>query len=150
MREIERKFLVPETPSDLQRYPSYMIAQAYLAKDPAGTQVRLRKINDGCWLTVKQGHGIERQEHNIPLDLAKFEALWKLTEGRRLQKTRYDIGHGALKIELDVYHGVNDGLVVAEVEFRTLEECSQFVPPAWFGKEVSEDPEYENEKLARE
>jgi adenylate cyclase len=46
--------------------------------------------------------------------------LWRLTVGRRLEKTRYRIPLGRLTIELDVFHGKLRGLIVAEVEFASM------------------------------
>lgn len=150
MREIERKFLVADVPSGLEKRKRYEISQAYLAIDPGGTQVRLRKSNDERSLTVKRGSGVEREERNVALPAEEFDSLWELTKGRRLRKTRYDIEHGKLTIELDVFHGTHEGLVFAEVEFPDAEQAAHFQPPTWFGDEVTQDSRYANSSLARE
>ncbi len=80
-----------------------------------------------------------------------FDALWALTEGKRLRKTRYDIPwHGGRTVELDVYAGRLEGLWVAEVEFDDEASARAFEPPEFFGREITGDPAYRNEKLARE
>jgi len=80
---------------------------------------------------------------------AQFEALWPLTEGRRIEKTRYEISAGQrLMIELDVYGGGLEGLVVAEVEFPTRAEAEAFDAPPWFGPDVTDDERYKNQRLA--
>ena len=61
---------------------------------------------------------------------------------------RYKIPEGIWTIELDVYRGCLKGLVVAEVEFETIDESSRFVPPPWFGREVTDDDRYKNATLA--
>jgi adenylate cyclase len=53
-------------------------------------------------------------------------------------------------IELDVYGGDLEGLVVAEVEFASEEDADAFDPPAWLGREVTDDPRYKNQRLARD
>ena len=74
--------------------------------------------------------------------------LWPLTEGRRLHKRRHVIPHGDLQIEVDVYEGDLEGLVVAEIEFASEEEARGFEPPDWIGEEVTGDVRYLNETLA--
>jgi CYTH domain-containing protein len=49
-----------------------------------------------------------------------------------------------------VYSGALTGLMVAEVEFPSEEAARAFVPPAWFGREVTNDSRYKNRRLATE
>ena len=63
-------------------------------------------------------------------------------------KTRHLIEHGRHKIELDVYAGELEGLLVAEVEFPDQASAEQFEPPDWFGDEVTGDRQYLNQTLA--
>ncbi len=141
--EIERKFLV-DTPPELDGIESVEIEQGYLAvaDDEGGAEVRLRRRGAEHVLTVKSGGGMIRAEEEIALDAEPFEALWGLTEGRRVTKTRHLIPHAGLEIELDVYGGPHDGLVVAEVEFRDEETAEAFDPPNWFGEEVTGEHPY--------
>ncbi len=144
--EVERKFLVPEPP-DLDGTESDEIEQGYLAVGADG-EVRLRHRGDDLVLTAKRGSGLAREEAEIELDSANFEQLWPLTEGRRLRKRRHVIPHGDLKIELDVYEELLEGLLVAEVEFPSEDEAGDFQPPDWIGEEVTGDERYLNETLA--
>jgi CYTH domain-containing protein len=147
--EIERKFLVDRLPGDLDRYPSTRLEQGYVAIDPSGVEVRIRRRGGRCTLTVKGGRGLARAEEELELEPSSFERLWPLTEGRRIEKTRYVIPAGEeLTIELDVYHGPLAGLVTAEVEFASAEAAERFTPPEWFGLEVTEADEYKNRRLA--
>jgi CYTH domain-containing protein len=150
--EIERKFLVAEPPSDLSRWPSSAIEQGYLAVGGDGTEVRVRRRDGGAAvLTVKSSGGRRRVEEELDIEPERFERLWPLTEGRRIEKARYEIpadeGH---VIELDVYAGDLEGLVVAEVEFDSDEEAEAYAPPPWFATEVTDDPRYKNQRLALE
>ena len=149
-REIERKFLVKRLPPNLRQYHSRTIEQGYLAAKTDGTQIRLRNSGRHHSLTIKRGRGISRQEIEIDLTRDQFEELWPATAGCRLTKTRYDIPFGRHTIEIDVYRGRNEGLVVAEVEFRDETECKRFQPPDWFAAEVSGKSRYSNVRLARE
>jgi adenylate cyclase len=147
--EIERKFLVPEQPGDLESSRSGHIEQGYLAiGEPA--EVRLRRVGDERTLTVKRGSGAVRDEQEIELPPDQFDRLWPLTEGLRVTKTRHWIPSGERTIELDVYEGPLEGLRTAEVEFPSEPDSESFEPPAWFGDEVTDDDRYKNEALARD
>jgi adenylate cyclase len=149
-REIERKFLLKRLPEELKRSRRYVIAQGYLATEPAGRQVRLRKKGKTASLTFKMGRGAAREEREIKLSPKQFAALWPATAGRRLRKLRYEIPWRNLLIEIDIYRGRHSGLVVAEVEFPNREMCRQFKPPSWFGREVTGEKRYSNVRLANE
>ena len=149
-REIERKFLVKQLPEKLKQRRHYPIAQGYLASEPGGRHVRLRKKGKTTSLTFKVGRGSLREEREIKRSPKQFAALWPATMGRRLRKVRYDIPWRNLLIEIDVYRGKHSGLVVAEVEFPNLATCRQFKPPRWFGREVTGQRRYSNVRLANE
>ncbi len=134
-REIERKFLIKRLPLEMLRSRHFRIAQGYLASETGGRHVRLRK---------------KREEREIRLSPKQFATLWPATAGRRLRKTRYEIPWKNLKIEIDIYHGSNHGLMVAEVEFPSQASCRQFKPPRWFGREITGEKRYSNVRLARE
>jgi CYTH domain-containing protein len=147
--EIERKWLVDSAPTEALAVAAEAIDQGYLVVAEDGGEVRLRRRDKGRFLTVKSGHGLARAEHEIELSEAQFEALWPATEGRRLQKSRRVIPRdGGLAIELDVYAGRHQGLVVAEVEFRDEEAARDFVAPPWFGREVTYEEGFKNRRLA--
>jgi CYTH domain-containing protein len=149
--EIERKFLV-DRPPDLEGVERVEIEQGYLAlaDDRGGAEVRLRRKGEELSLTVKSGAGRTRAEEELSLDRDRFAALWRLTEGRRLKKTRHLVPHGDLVIELDAYAGPLTGLRVAEVEFPDEAAADAFEAPEWFGEEVTGRKSYLNETLATE
>ena len=147
-REIERKFLVRKMPDNLAGYPHAMIDQGYLAIAPEGVQVRLRKAGGKHTLTYKRGRGDAREEREVILTSEQFDVLWPGTEGQRLTKTRYDIPLGARTVEIDVYSGRHEGLVVAEVEFESEQAAREFEPPDWLGDDVTHDPRFSNQLLA--
>ena len=146
--EIERKFLVPEPPDWLARCPSQQIEQGYLAIGE-DEEVRVRRINGEALLTVKRGRGESRLEVEVELREEQCDELWPLTEGRRIEKRRYTV-EGDAAVEVDVYAGAVEGLVVAEVEFETEAAAHAYKPPAWLGEEKTGNPRYANEALAVE
>jgi adenylate cyclase len=149
-REIERKFLIKGLPPQILRSRHFQLAQGYLANEARGRHVRLRKKGGVMSLTFKLGHGSAREEREVRLSPKQFAILWPATRGRRLRKTRYEVPWKRLKIEIDIYHGRNDGLMVAEVEFPNHASRRKFKPPRWFGREITGEKRYSNVRLARE
>jgi CYTH domain-containing protein len=147
--EIERKFLILKPPLDLDKFTPTKIIQGYLAITGDGVEIRLRKRDNAYVQTVKSGTGLERQEVETEITEGQFASLWPLTEGKRIEKTRYDIPYADGIIELDIYKGTLEGLVTAEVEFKSQEDAEAFSPPEWMGQEVTQDDGYKNKNLAR-
>lgn len=145
--EIERTFLVDALPADLDRSGARRLRQGYVALD-GPTEVRVRD-DAGAWrLTVKHGGGLRRVEEDIGIDPRVGESLWALTEGRRIEKRRIAVPYGEALLEIDVFEGDLEGLVLAEVEFADEEAARAFVPPPWLGREVTDDDRYTNRALA--
>ena len=145
--EIERKYLIKYIPHDLEKYPKDRIEQGYIIYND-DTEVRVRKLNDEYFLTIKVGKGEVRREVELKLFPEQFDQLWDVTEGRRIEKTRYKIDYDSIIIEVDVYNCNLEGFISAEVEFKSVEESQSFQPPEWFGNEVTNDERYKNRNLA--
>jgi adenylate cyclase len=145
--EIERKFLVDAVPDDIPWDAEEHLRQGYLALD-GDTEVRLRRADRGSRLTIKHGSGMRRVEEELELEERQADTLWGLTEGRRLEKRRLRTGIDGGVLELDIYEGDLAGLVVAEVEFASEDAANAFRPPAWLGREVTQDAAYKNRALA--
>ena len=147
--EIERKFRLEREPDWLSDCAATRIEQGYLAIEGAGgAEVRLRRRDGETLLTVKRGSGEIRTEEEITLDPEQFEALWPLTEGRRVEKVRYLVPTESGEIEVDVFEGELTGMITAEMEFESEAEGDAFDPPDWLGREVTGDDRYANETLA--
>ena len=86
-----------------------------------GSHVRLRKRGDVCSLTYKRGPARAREEREVALTADQFDTLWPATKGRRLTKVRYEMPWNGWNIEIDVYRGIHDGLVVAKWNSRMKE-----------------------------
>jgi len=143
--EIERKFLVTTLPNDLK--DEVCIQQGYLAYED-NLEIRLRRAGDMRLLTVKEGSGLSRQETEIAISSDQFDQLWPATEGRRLEKFRSQIQIGAHKVEVDRYIGDLAPLMVAEVEFISIEESERFEKSSFMGREVTGIDAYKNLFLA--
>ena len=128
--EIERKYLVKILPDHLEQYPCRQIEQGYLTYKGKGLMVR--------------------EEYNLPLNEESFTHLKEKIDGLLIQKRRYLIPLAEkYTIELDVFEGELAPLVLAEVEFETEEEANTFVPPEWFGEDVTFSTKYHNSTLSQ-
>lgn len=146
--EIERKYRLPDLPPWVEDCRSEEIEQGYLSLASDGTEVRLRRRGGKTLLTAKVGMGETRVEREIELGDEEFEALWPLTEGRRIRKIRYLVPHEELTVEVDRFKGELEGMLIAEVEFDSEQASAEFEPPPWLGLDVTGDERYANESLA--
>ncbi len=146
--ERERKYVVDTPPQQVLASGGTEFRQGYLAGDEHRS-IRIRDAGvQGCTLTFKAGSGAERTELEWSIEQREFDAAWPYTADRRIAKTRHRIPAGDHVIELDVFAGSLDGLILAEVEFTSAEELEAFEPPDWFGREVTDDGRYTNAALA--
>ena len=145
--EIERKFLVKQLPDHLDQYARRELEQGYLCTSPV---VRIRKDNENYELTYKSKGLMVREEYNLPLTKESYEHLKTKIVGRLISKPRYmlPLEHD-LTIELDVFHGDLAPLLLAEVEFPDEDSANAFLPPAWFGEDVTFSTKYHNSTLSR-
>ena len=144
--EIERKYLIKNLPFSLNEYSFHKIEQAYLNTDPV---IRIRKQDDDYIFTYKGRGLMVREEYNLPLDADSYAHLLQKADGNIITKRRYLIPFHAYTIELDVFEGLFEGIVVAEVEFPSIEEAESFAVPKWFGEDVTYDGRYHNSAMSR-
>ncbi len=152
MKEIERKFLIKSLPENLEQYSKKEIEQGYF--DILNPVLRIRKYNNEYILCHKfrdknnTSKASICEETELPLNFESYNCLKKKIDGRILTKTRYIIPlQNNLKAELDDFHGYLEGLIVVEVEFKNENDANNFMPPEWFGEDVSFDKRYKNSKL---
>lgn len=145
--EIERKFLVKKIPDNLDTYERIDMIQGYLNTAPV---VRVRKENDDYVLTYKGSGLLSHSEYNLPLNKESFEHLLKKCDGIIISKSRYKIPiENNLTAELDIFKGDLDSLKLVEVEFGSVEEANNFIPPEWFGEDVTTDGRYHNSYISK-
>lgn len=144
--EIERKFLVKKLPEHLESYEQKQICQGYICTNPV---VRIRRSNEQYFLTYKGRGKMVREEYEFPLDEKAFAHILPKIDGILIEKIRYLIpledGHTA---ELDIFQGELAPLQLVEVEFSSVEEADAFLPPEWFGEDVTHSKQYHNSNLA--
>ena len=145
--EIEKKYLVSHIPDNLDEFHCRHIEQGYLSTNPV---VRVRRDNDEYYLTYKGKGMMVREEYNLPLNEKSYYHLREKADGNIITKTRFLIpledGHTA---ELDIFEGKFAGMLLVEVEFSSIEDANSFVPPKWFGKDVTNDGHYHNSYLSK-
>ena len=130
---------------DLSSFKSTHIIQYYISVDPV---IRIRRTDTAFYLTVKGKGEIAREEFEMSVTEEQFIELSKRADFPPIDKTRYFIPLGnGLTAELDIYYGKLSGLLTAEVEFDSLSDAEAFVPPLWFGRDVSSDSRYKNASL---
>ncbi len=154
--EIERKYLLSQLPGELSEYRNKEIEQGYLCHNPT---IRIRKSDEEYLITYKSKFGLEptgkegpsmNHEVELPLTREAYLTLRGKTDGNMIYKTRYLISlSGGLVAELDVFKGRIQGLKLVEVEFPDLQSANTFVPPSWFGRDVSADNRFTNYQLSR-
>ena len=147
-QEIERKFLLRDDSWRAAEPAACRYVQGYLANNDR-CSVRIRIAGGQAFLGLKSAPlGVSRLEFEYAIPLADAQTLLtQLCEQPLIEKTRYHVHHGQHLWEIDVFHGDNEGLVVAEVELQ--EENEDFEHPPWLGDEVSDDLRYYNVCLVK-
>jgi CYTH domain-containing protein len=135
--EIERRWLVDLAKVDLSGAPGRDIEDLYIA----GSRLRLRKISGAeetaFKLSKKYGKCTPLAEPITNLYLTEREyGLLSSLPGTRTRKRRYTLAGGSL----DVYVAPRAGLAVFEVEFESERAASDFVPPAFVTREITNEP----------
>lgn len=146
--EIERKFLVKGDAYKDVAFNHSKIVQGYLCSRPT---VRIRIRGDKGYLTVKGGSndgGLTRYEFETEVPLADALSMLRLCADGFVEKTRWlvDAGDGHT-VEVDEFHGSNEGLVIAEVELHSASD--NFRSPEFLGREVTGIRRYYNSHLRK-
>ncbi len=148
--EIERKYLIKSLPESMS---GTTMRQGYLQPEKERA-VRIRTVEkDGSIigvLTIKgmgDKSGMSRYEFETEIPVEDADHLLSLCDQPLIEKTRYKYDHEGLTWEIDEFHGVNHGLVVAEVELESKEQ--QFNTPDFVGEEVTGQVKYYNMMLLK-
>jgi len=146
-KEIERKYQV-KLDAWVPQGEGIHFKQGYLNSQKERV-VRVRIEGTRAKLTIKGiTTGVTRSEfeYSIPVEDAAL-LLDNLCEQPLIDKHRHKEVHFGKTWEIDVFHGLNEGLVVAEIELASEDEAITL--PAWAGQEVSSDPRYFNSNLLK-
>ncbi len=167
-KEIEHKFLVTSNRYQTLAEGTYY-RQGYIPT-VNGMTVRVRIAGEHAFITLKD-HAVGLSRHEFEYEIPVADAQQQLTlmcAQPQIEKHRYVIDHlnckdtdgqpctatlpdgtpvEGLHWEVDVFHGDNEGLVVAELEVPS--EDTRFTLPDWVGKEVTGDHRYYNSQLCK-
>ncbi len=149
MLEIERKYLVKSDAYRMEAFDKEEIIQGFLNTHPDRT-VRVRLSGDKGFITVKgrtDAEGITRFEWEREIPAAEARALLEICEPGVIRKVRYMVRSGEHLVEVDEFAGDNEGLVIAEIEMKEINEY--IVKPDWLGDEVTGEPKYYNSQLSK-
>jgi adenylate cyclase len=144
--ETERKFLAKPGFEQLA-VKTTRIVQSYFSTEPDRT-IRLRIANEKGIITFKSKAGkgsFSRNEWEFEIPLKDAEEMLNICLPGRIEKTRFYVPSGVHVFEVDVFHGKNEGLIIAEIELGS--ESEEFEKPAWLGEEVTGNPAYYNSNL---
>lgn len=145
-KEIERKFLVKGEFRHLA-IKSFEIVQAYLSVDPSRI-IRIRLAENKAVLSVKAPYNessISRYEWEFEIPVSSACDMLKVCIPDKITKTRYIVPAESKMFEVDVFHGKNEGLIIAEIELQSEDDF--FRKPDWLGEEVTGRPEFYNFNL---
>lgn len=161
--EIERKFLVlnAELITQLTKWGyAEDISQYYI--QVGEFEERYRRKGDKCFHTIKKKvDDMQREEIEVEVsnECFEFNKRNRLEDSIILQKKRYvmdfkgdpsqpeTMSKHYYEMEVDVYENEYKGLVIAEIEFKTIEEANSFIPPSWL-VDITDDEKYKNQTLA--
>jgi adenylate cyclase len=144
--EIERKFLVRADAWRAHVASRVHLRQFYLSTN-GRSSIRVRLLGaTGARLTIKSVEaGLRRSEFEYDIPLADAEAMLPLAIGSIIDKERHIVDSDGFRWEIDVFHGDNEGLVIAEIELTSTDQA--FAHPDWLGAEVTGDRKYYNAAL---
>ena len=140
--EIEYKFRVNGDVPELE--VGRTLEQWYIGLSPV---VRVRIVEGTkAYLTIKGKGMVTRPEFEYEVPVADAEGMRALAKSNVVSKTRYRVVVGAHTWEVDQFHGVLEGLWLAEIELGSEDE--EFEMPGWAGENVSRDMRYTNADLS--
>lgn len=148
--EIERKFLLNKLPDNLETCEKIDLEQAYISTEPV---IRVRKKvsakSEKYILTVKSTGLMSRQEFELDMEEKAYNNLIHKADGNIISKSRYLIPlEKELTLELDIFHGIFDGLVMGEIEFTDEETAKKYTPPEFISEEVTFDTRFHNSTMS--
>ncbi|MDO8676040.1 MAG: hypothetical protein Q7K16_00030 [Candidatus Azambacteria bacterium] len=140
MKQIERErvFLVKELPTDINKYEPVPISVGDFFESNSTDALKIKQKGDNCYLVKKETNTAhERVEHIIDIKRGEYDVLVKCAVQFH-RKNRYIYPYGKYACEIDYYLDRLDGYVRVEVEFDNDEDMHDFMPPEWFGEEITE------------
>lgn len=146
--EIERKFLVDhEKWKALKILNGTKIKQGFIVNE-RDRIIRVRISDEDAFITIKGSNsGLVRPEFEYRIPLEDANQLFELFISEKIFKTRYEVIVGSHLWEVDEFHDINEGLILAEIELE--DENESFELPDWAVEEVTNDERYYNVYLIK-
>jgi adenylate cyclase len=147
--EIEKKYLVKhDLWNALEKPKCEYYRQGYVVNEMTKT-VRVRATENDGFIKVKGKTDNPAIKPEYEYQISKAEAI-ELLDGfteNNIEKTRFKIDYEGKLWEIDVFHGDNEGLIVAEIELNSIEESYEI--PDWIDCEVTHEERYFNANLSK-
>ena len=145
--EIERRFLVENEDWKSQTILSEDFSQAYLNSSADDWSTRVRIIdNKKAYITLKSSlNGLVNYEFEYPIPKKDAIELIKLSK-YKITKTRYQLRKNNKTWMVDLFHGSNSSLTIAEIELDSQSE--EIHVPTWCGQEITGIKSLSNSSLA--
>jgi adenylate cyclase len=140
--EIERKFLVINDEWRQLAVRSVRLRDGLIAAYK-NRKVRVRIAGDDMATIAIKGSriGIAQAEFEYEIPIADAERMLStMCQDDTLEKERFFVEDGERIWHVDVYSGILQGVVIAEVELK--HETQELILPRWIGKEVTGDSFY--------
>lgn len=142
---IEKKYLVKEVP-DLRNTVYTQISEGYLSYEP---EISIRKSDTECYIIRKGIGSLKNSKTKTEISRITYEILSDLIKGRTIKKVRTFIKADRKVAELDTFLGDLEGLAIVGVKFESEKELECFIPPPWFGEDITGDERYQNSTLSK-
>lgn len=146
MQEIERKWLLKEVPERYRAQIPLHYERHFLFSEN-GIEIRVQKKGN------KYEFERKTESNDLTRAVVKFEitgeeyTLLKKLSNASLERQSYNLNDGGYEISIKEYLGRHQGLIRAEVEFDSELSANQFIPPSWFGKEITNSELGKDKKL---
>ena len=140
--EIERKFLVANDGWKTFVARSVQIRDGLIANNN-GQKARVRIADEVATIALKSRKRdfIVRDEFEYAIPLSDAEEILRtMCDGNVLYKTRHFVLHAGNTWQVDIYEGLLNGVVLAEIELTNADQT--LILPDWIGAEVTSDPNF--------
>ena len=140
MKQIERErvYLVKQLPEDLNKYKPTVMQVGDFYDSNSVDALKIKQKGDKYELVKKEGDSAhKRTEHTINIKKEEFDILMSVSIQSH-KKERYFYSIDNYICEIDLYKGNLLGYVRVEVEFKNTKDMNDFIPPAWFGEEITD------------
>lgn len=146
MNEIERKFIVKSMPDLTGKIPVFY-ERYYLRIEP-NIEERIQKRGDKFEKEIKYKiSDLISKKEKLEISKKQFEELKKIAI-KYIQREGYKISDEP-NVSIKIYHGDFEGLIRAEIEFKSENEAKNFQPLDWMGKEITKSQLGRDSQLVR-